>query len=278
MLGRGLLPQNPATRVVRAPAGDHHLIRGALKSLRGSADLSPMASKVLNQGQSSTCWAHSAVTCDFIRKNTRAGSAVAVLQSPLYFAQVVYAQYRAALFPAGQIMPPLQDTGAQLDDCDRAFGQWGSARFQEPAQDGETDVPATDQEGFGIPELSTGELQAGAAALFAGPYDIAPGGNAPEIVAACLDAGVPVWMGGPVTRALDNLQAGQVEQPADLTDPSVGGHARAIIGYRTVAGALEFLVRNSWSHAWGDGGNSWAVAGVIAGAWSLLPFDLTGAS
>jgi C1A family cysteine protease len=109
---------------------------------------------------------------------------------------------------------------------------------------------------------------------FAGEYDIAPDGNAPETVAACLDVKVSTWIGGPVGSALDDYQAGQVEQLVSAADAE-GGHAREVVGYRLNAkGELEFLIENSWGSSWGEGGYSWASSGVITGAWSLLPFQV----
>ena len=147
--------------------------------------------------------------------------------------------------------------------------------FGKPEQDNNTDVPATDANGFGIPELEADTVETGALTPFGGPYDIAPGSTAPTTVADCLDAGIPVWIGTSVGQAFQELEAGQIGQPADPSDPTAGGHAMAILGYRTGPGKLQFLVRNSWGPGWCEGGNCWVSAAFIATAWSLLPFEVT---
>ena len=244
MPGRGLIAPDPARRLVRAPAADHHVVRGALATLKGEADLSPSAPKVLNQGQSETCALHSAMTMLFTRTQIVTGTAV--LQSPLYAAQVVYAIYRAAQypksFPKGD-MGALHDTGAQLDDVDAALGKWGTIRFQTPQQDGETDVPATDADGIGIPELTEDEAQAGASALLSGPYDIPIDGNIGDTVAACLDSAIPVWIRRP-------------RQPG--TRQPQGGADRG-------AGAEHGPRARAWRHRLPDGIPSTGRCGVAIG-------------
>jgi hypothetical protein len=253
---------------------DHELIRAARATLSGSADLRPFGSGVLNQGNSSTCWAHSLTTALYRRQNVL--GLKPVLASPLYFAQTMYATYRAQQNPSGAL-PVLADSGAQLDDADKCAAVWGAVPFQSVQQGGGTDVPATTDDAgnpIPIPELTVANAEAGAPKAFAGEYDIPVDGNAPETIAACLDAKVSIWLGGPVSSALDNLGADDIEQPCSAADAE-GGHAREVVGYRTVSGELQFLIQNSWSSAWCAGGYSWASAAVITGAWSLLPFQVS---
>jgi Papain family cysteine protease len=265
MPGRGLIPTDQARRLIWQDVSDHPTIRTARASLKGAADMSPYAPRVLDQGQTSTCWAHSAVTLMFVRMFIRLGGAPQ-LMSPLFFSQLVYAAYRAQNNPTGSL-PALVDDGAQLDDAIVAFSRWGCSPF---GGSGDTDVP---QDGVWS-ELSVRLVEQASGRRFGGPYDITPGSAAVETVAACLEADTPVWLGGLVGSAVENLAAGQVEQPMGQDDPSAGGHARAILGYRTVSGKPQFLLRNSWGTGWCDGGNSWATADVIATAWSLIPFEV----
>jgi len=274
----GLHPTSPERAIRRLAASENEIVRKARASLSGAADLTSFGpAAVLNQSNSSTCWAHSLTTCLFRRMNVLGKSPV--LQSPLYFAQTMYATYRATATPAGAL-PPLQDQGAQLDDADACAAKWGSVRFQAQQQGVNTDVPATtDADGnpIPIPELTVPNAFAGVPKAFAGEYDVTPDGNAPETVAACLDAKISTWLGGPVSSSLDNLQAGQIEQPCSAADAE-GGHAREVMAYRTVTvngvAQLQFKIQNSWGD-WCEGGYSWASAGVISGAWSLLPFQVT---
>jgi hypothetical protein len=273
MPGLGLLPTDPAQRFIRAPAADHHVVRSMRAALPTSADLSAMAPRVLDQKQTSTCWAHSAATLLYTRRHIQLGG-VPPLMSPLFFAQIVYGTMRAAATKPGDTLPALQDTGAELDTADACFGKWGCSPF---LGDGLTDLPTVDADGFGIPELAVTTVEAASARLFSGPYDIAPDSAAPETVAACIAAGIPVWLGGLVGPSLDSYRTGTIEQPwtSPQSGPGIGGHARAILGFRSVPGGLELLIRNSWGPTWGDGGSSWASAEVITSAWSLLPFQVS---
>jgi papain like protease len=265
---RGLHPTSPDRKIARKAFREKV---GLASISQGAADLTPYAPKVLNQGNSETCWAHSAATLLYTRRNID-GVVPITLASPLYFAQCQYAMYRAASTPPGQPLPPLQDQGAQLDDAARTFAQWGSIRFGEPQQDGGTDVPDTSV--TAIPELKVPAVETGATVPFGGEHDITPDAIAPSLVALALDRKVPVWIGGLVGQAVQALGPGDIEQVTPADDPTAGGHARAILGYRTVGGAPQFLIRNSWGTSWGTDGNSWAVSSVIANAWSLLPFEV----
>ncbi len=271
----GLHPTVAGRQLRRMAAAEHPTIRGALRGLRGSADLTQYAPIVLNQGMSSTCWAHSAVTLLYTRRHVLLGGAP-VLMSPLYFAQTMYATYRAQQNP-GALPAGLSDDGAQLDDAAACFAKWGCSPMGASQQGGGTDVPATEDD-LGnqllLPELSVSVVERGALVPFGGEYDIQPNTDAPETVAACLESNIPVWIGGLVGSAVQELQAGQIEQPCPTSDPTSGGHARAIIGYRVVSGAREFLIRNSWGSGWCESGNSWAAASVLSSAWSLLPFEV----
>jgi hypothetical protein len=265
--GRGLHRQDPATKIPRLQAADHDVIRAARATLTGSADLSVLAPRVLDQKQTPTCWAHSAATLLYTRRHATLGGAP-VLQSPLYFAQCLYGVYRAAATKPGDAFPLLADNGAQLDDGAKCFAQWGSSPF---VGDGDSDMPDTDQ----IPEMAFSSVETGATVPFGGEFDIAVDGNAGDTCAASLEAKIPIWLGGPVGQNIQSYQAGQVEIPPDPDDPTIGGHARAVIGYKTVNGARLWLVRNSWGSSWGDAGNSWAEESVILGSWALLPFEVS---
>lgn len=279
---KGLHQTDPANALVRVSIENHPKVARALKALRGSADLSAASPKVLNQGNSSTCWAHSAATLLYTRR-TVLGHGTA-LQSPLYFAQCMYAAYRAAKYPAGSFPAgydgQLQDQGAQLDDAARCFGQWGSEPFglEEQLPAGGTDVPATsDADGnpLPLPELAPDQLMSGMNAIFGGEYDVGPSApNALDLVAAALEAGIPVWIGGLVGRAYENLQPGQVAGPCPASDTTGGGHAQALLGYETVNLKRRWTVRNSWGPDWCAGGNALVDDDFVAAAWSLLPFEV----
>jgi C1A family cysteine protease len=274
--GLGLVQQDPATALARASVLELDEVRASRAALKGRGDMRPWMHAVWNQGNSSTCWAHSGEAGLYVRRNALGLSPT--VQSPLYFAQIVAAYYRSKQAPKGDL-PVLADDGAQLDDADREFARWGSQPKGAPQQDGDTDVPATsDDEGnpIPLPELKAINAASGFAKPFAGGHDVAVDEGAMEVVAACVDAGIPVWLGGLVGQATMDLEAGQLEKPTAKDDPTAGGHARLVLGYRTATAngvaRLEPLILNSWGPKWCDAGYSWAEPGVVTSAWSLQPF------
>jgi hypothetical protein len=280
--GKGLIRQDPATALVRKPVTDHEAIMGALKVLSGNADLTAFIWRVLNQGLSETCWAHSAAQAKFVVDAIRTGVASAVMSSPLYFAQLVYAIYRAQATPPGQPLPGpgLQDGGAMLDDACTAFARFGWQPFGAPQQDGGTDVPATQDDAGNpilLPELTVPETEHAASQPFGGSYDIQVGSGAGDLVAASLEAGRPVWFGTSVGQAFQALTAGQIAQPTPADDSTAGGHAMLFLGYKTepVNGSQTRLYRaiNSWGKDWCDGGFYWASEAFVETVWSALPFE-----
>jgi hypothetical protein len=282
---KGLHPTDPARAIARVTIESHPRVAAALKTLRGNADLSGAAPAVLNQGNSSTCWAHSAVTLLYTRR-ALAGAPNVALMSPLFFAQCMYAAYRAAATKAGMPLANadgttfLEDNGAQLDDAAKCFGQWGARPFGEEQQGGGTDIKATSDENGdpipgAIPELDPETLMAGMNATFGGEYDI--GLSAPnmlDLCAAALEADIPIWTGNLVGQAYENLKAGQVCGPCPTSDTTGGGHAQAVIGYVTVSGKRQWKIRNSWGKDWCMGGDALVNDEFMAAAWSLLPFEV----
>jgi Papain family cysteine protease len=285
MMRRGLVRTAPDREIVRVSIEQHPKVGAALKVLRGNADMTSYAPAfVANQGQSDTCFIHSLVWLKYVLDMIRDGSAV--LGSPLYGAQITYAEYRAAQYPAGNFPSSgLTDAGAQLDDVARFVAKWGMIRFGTPEQSGCTDVPATiDPEGNTalLPELTVPALETGTKAPFGGEYDVPISVNAGDLCAAALEAGIPIWIGGEVGQNLQDYVAGEIEQPPASDDPTVGGHARGLLGYKTVTtnGMTQRLWRilNSWGNAWGDAGYSWAAEEVLvnsATSWSIIPLEAT---
>jgi len=294
LLGRGLKQKDSATALfslTRRSVGEHEGIAARLKTLKGSADWTPCVRSVLNQGVSETCWAHSAAQAKFIvdvAKLVAAGTPLAdaiakvVLASPLYFALVLYALYRAAQTPPGVPLPGpgLADQGAQLDDAAAAFGRFGSQPFGEQQQGINTDVPATQDENGDpvlLPELSVPAAESGFAQPFGGSYDVQTGSGAGDRVAAALEAVGPVWFGTSVGQAFQALVAGQVAQPCPASDPTAGGHAMLYAGYEAVPvnGTLtrRYRVLNSWGSDFCEGGYCWASEAFVEANWQIVPFE-----
>jgi len=76
-------------------------------------------------------------------------------------------------------------------------------------------------------------------------------------MSAVLAGGDAVWASFSVSDAWDgrNLQNGNVIPDYDVTENA--GHAVVLAGYRTINGHRQFLVHNSWTTRWGEGGYGW---------------------
>lgn len=101
-------------------------------------------------------------------------------------------------------------------------------------------------------------------------------------MSAVLAGGDAVWASFSVSDAWDsnNLQGGSVIPDYDVTENS--GHAVVLAGYRTVNGHRQFLVHNSWSPRWGEGGYGWLsdtmVSRHLRAAYKVRITDGTGPS
>jgi hypothetical protein len=269
--GRGLKPPTPGKSAHRLGAAEHHAdIRSALGSgIRGNADLSSFLCGRMDQGSTETCFAHSGAAGIFTAR-AAVGKPMLWVPSPLLIASTTYADVRAEATAAGQPLPVLQDTGAQLQDVATAMAKWGVGPIGADVQGRYSDVPADN--GYSFPEPDPAKLVVSGQTLIGGEYQIAIDDNAPETVAASLDAVVPVWIGGLVGQAYQAATATSVQGPTPANDSTAGGHAQFIVAYRTnAAGELEFLVVNSWGTGWASNGMVWVSAPFIQALWMAWP-------
>ena len=261
MRGRGLKPSTPERIAHRRSIAGHPRLVAALS---GGCLLD--APQVMDQGQTSTCWAHSLsaglwTSCNALRKP------IQFVPSPLDIASLGYALIRSRATPTGAL-PPLSDDGAELQDGADTVAEWGVSAMLAPVDGRYSDIPETSP----FPEPKPLQAELSAQQLLVGPYTIPIDSGAPSTVAQCLDSGIAVWVGGLVGQTTEALQPGQIEQPTPENDPTAGGHARFIRGYRTATGgALEFLVRNSWGPAWCGTGECWASEEWLLAQWNLFP-------
>jgi hypothetical protein len=77
-----------------------------------------------------------------------------------------------------------------------------------------------------------------------------------DTIKAALAEGRDVWVALFTSDEWNNPQNGVI---GDYSFSGKGGHAVALIGYRT-SGTLQFLMRNSWGNTWADGGYAWISA------------------
>ena len=267
---RGLKRSTPAKVAHRLGAAKALGLAGTPK---GAGQLAPCARA--DQGETETCFAHSAVAADWCALMA-AGQLPAFVGSPATVASCTYGMVRAAAVPEGATLPELTDTGAELQDVANALATYGLAPLgtQVPERQGFSDVP-DDVEGEPFPEADVSQVQRAGSDIVSGEYSIPVDANAPTTVALCIDAGIPVWLGTLVGAAFQALGPTDIAQPTPTTDTTAGGHAMYISAYRTAAdGSYEFRVENSWGTGWCDGGACWVSTAWLLACWELWPFAI----
>lgn len=274
LYGRGLNQSTPAKVAHRLGADLHPAIGAALKAgIRGAGDLSRFRPLRRFKQRGSTCFAHS-VSSALVIAHAAVGRPLPFLPSPLLIASTTYAGVRAAAFPSG-LVPRLKDTGAELQDVATAMARWGVGPMGPAADDPFTDVPQDD--GYGFPEVNASSLVIAGANLVGGEYAVTIDDSAPEMIAASIDAGIPVWIGGPVGRAYELLGPNDIAQPTPADDATAGGHAQVVDGYRvTSSGEIETQILGSWGPEWALNGSVWASEAWIRSQWLAWPMAVAG--
>jgi len=264
--GKGLLPPNIAKLSRRS---EYELSKAPV----GTASLTP--SIRYDQGQTPTCGPHSAAGVVWTAANA-AGLAFPTL-SPKYIASTTYADIRAVNFASNEQLPPLQYQGIDLSDAAMALKTWGVAGMAKPlTNDGRvSDIELPPPSNI-FPEPDLGQLFVGGDRLISGEYQIPVTSVSPATCALAIDNNAPIWVGFYCDTAFQELTSASIAQPADLTDPSGGGHAVYLSSYRTAAdGTFEFLIQNSWGSDWAIGGSVWASSAWVTAAWMLWPFPIS---
>lgn len=265
--GRGLHRPDPAKLARRVDGFLPRVARAALRGPRGSAQLTPCPR--LDQGSSGTCHAHSAAGAIWTAF-AAVGKTLSFIPSPLLIASCTYADVQGPSDTRG----PLQDTGADLSDDATALATWGIGPMGAPTSDGRnSDVENV----FGsFPEPDAGKLVIAGADLIVGEYAIPIDTNTPARCALNLDAGVPLWVGFLCDSRFQQLGPSDVAGAPDQGDPSAGGHAVYLAGYRTVGSALQFRLENSWGSSWCDAGACWVSEDWIRALWMCWPMAVAG--
>lgn len=266
---KGLKPSTPSKVAHRLGAHLHPEIAAALAAgPKGSANLTPC--QRMDQGQSGTCHSHSCAASIWTAQNAKGNATI--IASPLLMASTTYADVQRSTAPAGQPMPPLQDTGAELQEAATAVAKWGIAPIHAPTADGRfSDVP-NDPPDNSFPEPDIEQLQIAGTDLISGEYQIAIDSSAPKMVAASLDAAIPVWVGFYCDSAFEALGANDIAPAPNLNDPNGGGHAVYLSAYRAAAdGSFEYLLQNSWGSNWASNGAVWCSTAWLMACWNLWP-------
>lgn len=247
----------------------HPNIAAALKAgIRGSADLSQFLPARLDQGQTSTCHAHS-MAAGLFAAFASAGKPLGWCPSPFLIAATTYSDVRARTIPVGQPLPILVDEGAELQDDADAVAKWGICAMGPSVEGRNSDCPSTQEPSFPEPDVPQ-LLQAGQR-IVGGEYAVPIDSGAPEVIAASLDAGIPVWVGGLVGADYERLGPQDIAQPTPSDDTTAGGHGQLLVAYRTTGAELQFLIVNSWGTGWAHNGTVWASTDWVTSLWNAWP-------
>jgi hypothetical protein len=257
----------------------HPLIGAAYKAgIKGGADLvTPFFGPRKNQYVTETCFAHS-LASGLEAARAAKGHALTFSISPQTIAALVYGKEQRSGAPPAGGWPGLQDLGAELQDAADVVGSWGVAPMGPAVSDSNSDVGdgpyAPNSPGAApFPEADGLRVIEGSANLIDGEYQIPVDANVAEVIAASLDALVPVWVGGLVGDAYEALAANDVAQPCAANDPGAGGHAQVIGGYRVVSGTgeIQLLTVNSWGYSWANNGTVWCSTAWARALWQAWP-------
>ena len=245
---------------------------------KGSADLraSCPPGGPFDQNGSFTCHAHALVGAAYTAFAVM-GARLLFVPSPLHVASCTYADLRTAATQPGDTLPVLVDNGAELQDDVNAVAQWGLAPMGVMQSGRFSDVPSLEP-ADPFPEPVLGQVEKGF--RIAGEYVLRGDPSTwPAQCAASLDAGIPLYVGGYVDTAYENLGPSDIAQPPDMNDKNGGGHAQYMVAYRkNAAGELEFLVVGSWGKDWALNGTVWASAAWVAALWTIIPMTVKAVS
>jgi hypothetical protein len=261
----------------RMGALSHPAVADAYKAgIRGGADLTRFCPPRPDQRQAEVCFSFSFGGC-YATARAAAGKPLGFVPSQATLAALVYAkEQRSGQRPASG-WPGLNDVGAELQDVADVAAEWGLAPMGAPVGDSNSDTPdgpfAPNGSGTPFPEADAIEVIEAGADIVSGEYQIPVDANAPEVIAASLDANIPVWCGGLVGRDYEALGPNDVAEPTPASDPTAGGHAQFLAGYRVVPGTGEIqgLVVGSWGPRFAFNGTVWVSSAWMRSLWQAYP-------
>lgn len=266
---KGCKPSTPAKVAHRVSFAGHP---AAAAPLTASADLGAYTPARLDQTRTGSCTAHS-FGCSCYTALAAAGSPLGFVPSPKTTYACTRAIERSAVTPSGNL-PALQDTGAELQDVATIASSIGVKPMVPPTPEGaNSDVWSGNVNDE--PDLT--DVEQAAAVLLTGEYKIDPSDpKAPQLVAAAIQAGIPVWIATFVDTAFEQLGPNDIAQAPNTDDPNGGGHAIYLSAFRTNAqGEIEFRIENSWGTSWADNGAVWASTAWLKSVWEAWPMTVT---
>ncbi len=216
----------------------NRLLKSAVP-LPPEASTEPWAPPVDDQGQTSKCTGESTRTVAMATIGAKSGE-----RCPDLSDQGIYTIGRCVDREDGA-RGPLVDEGAAPSQVYRGIEEWGiplkSSWPSDPARINEE--PRLDQ------------LEVAAELRFGGAHELSSTPIARSFEGrSALVAGHAFTIAVDVTQAFEDYDGG-VMTSAFLRGPSLGGHALAVLSYRTVAGRIVFRGRNSWGTSWGIDGD-----------------------
>ena len=265
---KGLLPSlHPLPTI----AAELHSAVGAILrvGVPDSAGLAGYEHSPWDQGDTETCWAHSAEHGIYTALAAM-GRKPSTPFSPAALARCGYAMMRGASTPVGATFPKLTDSGADDTTTFAALSRYGLVPVEPliPGRNSDADGATVTREPS-LPDLE-------AAMPVVGPYAIDPGGgNVSDIVAAAIVAGHPVWVGAGCSDAEEQWAKGAA--PLDAPPADAPGHATLIDSYNTVGGVRVFGKLGSWGASYGNAGRCLVSVAWLQAAWWMRPMIIGGA-
>ena len=247
-----------------------------------SVDLTQYGAGVMDQGASSTCYAHAPSAGLY---GTAKGQGIqlapwfpASVPSQKGIADAVRSIARARALPPGYTgeLPPFEDKGARPPDVVEAIGTIGiRARRALDPDDRNSDVdPDTINSEIGI----LGELEEERQTILTAEHFLDETKSDYEAqlratLAAKIWVCTAIWVDTVGPRSVEQWDpsTGPLGEP-DYNDPDGGGHYIVICGYDTLTdGTTEFLWQNSWGLRWGSWGFGRGNMAWLRGTSNTLP-------
>src|SRR5512135_1068853 len=278
---KGAKRSHPLKVASKKAAALHPKVAALLAAaIPAASDLASFEPPRLDQGQTGSCTAH-ALSGSVSTACRKAGVQIGFETSPREMYAATRGLERANATPVGQPLPLLTDSGAEPADVFTACATFGIAPMQGPTPDGRNSDIWSDQDTSSAPpnvnnEVDANQLQQAGTTLVTGEYAIDPTApNVSDVAAAAIAAGFPIYVAAFVDTAFEDLQPGQVAQPANENDPNGGGHAIFLSGYKTNPdGSRTFILTNSWGTGWCDNGRCLVSEAWLKACWELYVMDV----
>lgn len=288
--GKGAKPSHPDKLARRKLATSHPLIAAVLAgTIAAAASLQQYEPPRKDQGQCGGCTAHSlscgcsVATASVAAITNGASTALPFSPSPREIYAATRALERAAATPAGQLLPALTDSGAELADVLAAVGEYGVCpQAVAVTPDGRnsdvwTAADTTAQPANVNAEPAVAQLEQAATYLVAGAYGITIDSTTSAVCAAAIQAGFPIYVGFFCDSGFEAWKKGDAPYGApNQNDPNGGGHAVFIDGFTTNAdGTRTWRLVNSWGESWGDDGACLVSDAFLLACWELHVLQVT---